>query len=58
LSELEEIRSEAYESARFSKKIAKLVHDRTILMKNFAPGMKVLLYDSRLHLFSGKLRSH
>jgi len=26
-------------------------------MKDFAPAMKVLLYDSRLHLFPGKLRS-
>jgi len=57
LSELEEIQSKAYESARLSKERAKLVHDRIILRKDFAPGMKVLLYDSRIHLFSGKLRS-
>jgi len=57
LSELEEIRSKAYESARLSKEIAKLVHDRMILRKDFAPSMKVLLYDSRVHLFSAKLRS-
>ena len=40
-----------------SVEIAKLVHDRMILRKDFALGMKVLLYDSMLHLFSGKLRS-
>ena len=28
-----------------------------ILRKDFAPGMKLLLYDSRLHLFPSKLRS-
>ena len=34
-----------------------MVHDRIILRKDFALGMKVLLYDSELHLFPGKLRS-
>jgi len=34
-----------------------LVHDRTILRKDLAPGMKVLIYDWRLHLFPSKLRS-
>ena len=56
-SELDEIRAEAYESARSYKERAKLFHDRHILRGEFAPGMKVLLYDSRLHLFQGKLRS-
>jgi len=41
-----------------SNERAKLVHDRIILRKDFVPGMNVLLYNSRLHLFSGKLRSH
>jgi len=57
LSELGEIRSEAYESARSYKERVKLFHDRHILRKEFTPGMKVLLYDSRLHLFPKKLRS-
>ena len=34
-----------------------MFHDRRILRREFAPGMKVLLHDSRLHLFLGKLRS-
>ena len=34
-----------------------MFHDKHILRKEFAPGMKILLYDSRLHLFLGKLRS-
>ena len=57
LSELEEIRAKAYESARSYKESAKLFHDKHILGKEFAPGMKVLLYDSQLHLFPRKLRS-
>ena len=35
----------------------KLRHDQTILRKKLKSGNKVLLYDSRLHLFQGKLRS-
>jgi len=35
----------------------KLFHDRRNLQREFALGIKVLLYDSRLHLFLGKLRS-
>ena len=45
LSELEEIRSEAYENARLSKERAKLVHDKIILRKDFATSMKMLVYD-------------
>jgi len=58
LSELEEIRSKAYKNARLSKERVKLAHDRIILSKGFTLLMEVLLYDSGLHLFSGKLRSH
>ena len=57
LSKLEEILYEVYDSARLFEEKAKLVHERIILRKDFAPGMKMLLYDSRLHLFSSKLRS-
>jgi len=35
----------------------KKVHDQNILRRSFEPGRKVLLYNSRLHLFPGKLRS-
>jgi hypothetical protein len=35
----------------------KKVHDQNILKKFFEPGQKVLLYNSRLHLFLGKLLS-
>jgi len=57
LSELKEIRRETYENARLSKERAKIFHDRQINRKDFSPGQKVLLYDSRLHLFSETLRS-
>ncbi|XP_026419660.1 uncharacterized protein LOC113315612, partial [Papaver somniferum] len=57
LNELEELRNEAYDSARLYKQKMKIFHDKRILRKSFTPGQKVLLYDSRLHLFPGKLRS-
>ena len=34
-----------------------MFHDKSILRKTFELGQKVLLYNSRLHLFPGKLRS-
>ena len=35
----------------------KAYHDNVISRKTFEIGQKVLLYNSRLHLFPGKLRS-
>ena len=49
--------SELDESARSYKERAKLFHNKHILRKEFSLGMKVLLYDSKLHIFLGKLRS-
>ena len=40
-----------------SKERMKWNHDRSVLRKTIELGMKVLLYNSRLHLFSGKHRS-
>ena len=57
ISELEEIRNEAYENARITKSRTKLFHDQIINRKNFAPGNKVLLCNSRLHIFAGKLKT-
>ena len=57
LNELKEIRREAYDNTRLSKERAKFFHDKLIHRKQFSPGQKVLLYDSYLHLFPGKLRS-
>ncbi|GER28809.1 transposon Ty3-G gag-pol polyprotein [Striga asiatica] len=57
LSELEELRNEAYENSKIYKDKVKKLHDSTIVRKNLIPGMKVLLFNSRLRLFSGKLMS-
>ena len=57
LQELEEIRNDAYESARIYKEKVKVFHDKMISRKEFEVGQKVLLYHSRLLFFPGKLRS-
>jgi hypothetical protein len=57
LNELEELRNGAYDCARMYKARMKKVHDQNILRRSFKPGQKVLLYNSRMHLFPGKLRS-
>ena len=57
LNELEEIRNDAYESSRVYKEKTKAFHDRMISRKDFSVGQKVLLFNSRLKLFPGKLRS-
>ncbi|CAN6584400.1 unnamed protein product [Malus baccata var. baccata] len=57
LNELEEIRQGAYESSRVYKERTKAFHDSQILRKEFQPGQKVLLFNSRLNLFPGKLKS-
>ena len=57
LDELEELRNELYESSKDFKAKTKAFHDSRIIRKHFVIGMKVLLYDSRLHLFPGKLQS-
>jgi hypothetical protein len=56
LNELEELRSDAYDCARMYKEQMK-AHDQSILRRSFEPGQKVFLYNSRLHLFPGKLKS-
>jgi len=57
INELEEIRRDAYESTAIYKAKVKEFHDKNILRKDFHVNQKVLLYNSRLHLFPGKLRS-
>ena len=51
------MRNESYKCARSYKATSKMFHDKRILRKEFHPGQKVLLYNSRLHLFPGKLNS-
>ena len=57
LNELEEIRNDAYDSARIYKEKTKAFHNKMIRGKAFVVGQKVLLFHSRLRLFPGKLRS-
>ncbi|XP_040967138.1 uncharacterized protein [Gossypium hirsutum] len=57
IQELEEIRNDAYENARIYKDKTKLFHDKKIAQKHFSVGQKVLLHNSVLKLFPGKLQS-
>nr|XP_016506544.1 PREDICTED: uncharacterized protein LOC107824311 [Nicotiana tabacum] len=57
LHELEEFWYLAFESTRLYKERMKRLHDQNIVEQNFKPGNMVLLYNSRLRLFPGKLKS-
>ncbi|XP_014633941.1 uncharacterized protein [Glycine max] len=57
LLELEEMRLNAYESSKLYKQKMKAYHDKKLLKKSFQPGQKDLLFNSRLKLFPGKLKS-
>ncbi|KAL6341511.1 hypothetical protein AAG906_032631 [Vitis piasezkii] len=57
LNELEELRNDAYLNSKIAKEKLKRWHDQLVTKKEFFKGQKVLLYDSKLHLFPGKLKS-
>ena len=57
LHELEEMRLQAYENAKIYKERTKRTHDERIMRRNFKEGDLVLLFNSRLRLFLGKLKS-
>ena len=57
LNELDELRMNAYENAKLYKDRTKLWHHKHLSKKDFYEGQLVLLYNSRLKLFPGKLRS-
>ena len=57
IEELDELRDAAYENAKLYKEKTKKYHDKNLKGKQLSPGMKVLLYNSRLKLFPGKLKS-
>ena len=57
LSELDEFRNEAYENARIYKEKTKAWHDKHITRKELTAGQQVLLFNSRLKIFLGKLKS-
>mgnify|MGYP001126212315 CR=1 FL=1 len=57
LNELDELRNEVYENAKVYKVKTKAFHDKKISRKSFEPNQKVWLFNSKLKLFPGKLRS-
>ena len=57
LNELEELRNEAYDNPRIYKDNTKKWHDQNILRREFMTGDHVLLFNSRLKLSPGKLKS-
>ena len=57
LNEMEELRYNAYINSKVAKQRMKKWHDQLISNKEFHKGQRVLLYDSRLHVFPGKLKS-
>ena len=57
INELEEVRNDAYSNSKIAKDKLKKWHDLLIARKNFKQRDQVLLYDSKLHLFPGKLKS-
>nr|GFB18625.1 reverse transcriptase domain-containing protein [Tanacetum cinerariifolium] len=57
LNELNELRDQAYENSLIYKKRTKKLHDDKIKNRIFNIGDQVLLFNSRLKIFSGKLKS-
>ncbi|XP_039686931.1 uncharacterized protein [Medicago truncatula] len=57
LQQLEELRLKAYENSRIYKEKTKHFHDKMISKKDFSIGQKILLFNSRLKIMAGKLRS-
>ena len=57
INELEELRNDAYFNSKIANDRLKKWHDQLIARKNFKQGDQLLLYDSKLHLFPGKLKS-
>ncbi|GJT58676.1 reverse transcriptase domain-containing protein [Tanacetum coccineum] len=57
INELNELRDEAYENSLLYKEKTKRLHDSKIKNRVFNVGDQVLLFNSRLKIFSGKLKS-
>nr|GEZ05581.1 DNA-directed DNA polymerase [Tanacetum cinerariifolium] len=57
LNELSELRDQAYENSLIYKERTKKLHDAKIKNRIFNVGDQVLLFNSRLKIFSGKLNS-
>ncbi|GJY88736.1 hypothetical protein Tco_0503364 [Tanacetum coccineum] len=57
LNELNELRDQAYENSLIYKERTKKLHDSKIKNHIFNVGDRVLLFNSRLKIFSGKLKT-
>ncbi|GJZ55554.1 reverse transcriptase domain-containing protein [Tanacetum coccineum] len=57
LNELNELRDQAYENCLIYKERTKKLHDSKIKNRIFNVGDRVLLFNSRLKIFSGKLKT-
>ncbi|GJZ99140.1 reverse transcriptase domain-containing protein [Tanacetum coccineum] len=57
INELNELRGQAYENSLIYKEKTKRIHDSKIKNRVFNVGDRVLLFNSRLKIFSGKLKS-
>nr|GEV14745.1 reverse transcriptase domain-containing protein [Tanacetum cinerariifolium] len=58
LNELNELRDHAYENSLIYKEKTKRIHGSKIKNSVFNIGDQVLLFNSRLKIFSGKLKTH
>nr|GEU73329.1 reverse transcriptase domain-containing protein [Tanacetum cinerariifolium] len=57
LNELNELRDQAYENSLIYKERSKKLHDTKIKNQIFNVGDQILLFNSRLKIFSGKLKT-
>nr|GEW84669.1 reverse transcriptase domain-containing protein [Tanacetum cinerariifolium] len=57
LNELNKLRDQAYENSLIYKEKTKRIHDSKIKNRVFNVGDRVLLFNSRLKIFSGKLKT-
>nr|GEY15055.1 reverse transcriptase domain-containing protein [Tanacetum cinerariifolium] len=57
LNELSELRDQAYENSEIYKEKTKKLHYSKIKKRIFNVGDQVLLFNSRLKIFSGKLKT-
>nr|GEU40600.1 reverse transcriptase domain-containing protein [Tanacetum cinerariifolium] len=58
LNELNELRDHVYENSLIYKEKTKRIHDSKIKNRVFNVGDRVILFNSRLKIFSGKLKTH
>ena len=54
---MEELRNDGYNNSNIAKQRLKRWHDQLVSHKEFQKRQRVLLYDSKLHIFPRKLKS-